>query len=217
MDFSAAHRIMVDSQIRPNDVTEPALVAAIMNVAREAFVPASRKAVAYSELKIETSEGRALWTPRDFSKLLKIAEPQRADIALIIGAGAGYEVAVLAGMVETVIGLEDDESVVEATTARLAEQGADRAVMVQGELGKGLADQGPFDIIFVNGMVETVPDAWTDQLAENGRLAVVVQAGRDLGEARIYKRSGKTLSYRVAFEASPPKFDAFDATKSFAF
>ena len=148
MDFSAARRVMVDSQIRPNDVTEPALVAAIMNVAREAFVPASRKAVAYSELEIETSQGRALWTPRDFSKLLKNAEPQRADIALIIGAGAGYEVAVLAGMVETVIGLEDDESVVEATTARLAEQGADRAVMVQGELGKGLADQGPFDIIF---------------------------------------------------------------------
>ena len=77
MDFPAARRIMVDSQIRPNDVTEPALVAAIMDVAREAFVPASRKNVAYSELEIETSQGRALWTPRDFSKLVKAAEPQR--------------------------------------------------------------------------------------------------------------------------------------------
>ena len=136
---------------------------------------------------------------------------------MIIGAGAGYEAAVLAGMVETVIGLEDDENLVETTTARLAEQGADRAVIVQGDLAKGLADQGPFDLILVNGMVETVPEAWTAQLAENGRLAVVVQTGRDLGEARIYKRAGKTLSYRVAFEASPPKFEAFNATKSFAF
>lgn len=217
MDFAAARRIMVDSQIRPNDVTDPALVSALLNVAREAFVPASRKGVAYSELEIETSAGRALWTPRDFSKLLKVLEPDRDDIALVIGAGAGYETAILAKLVETVIGLEEDETVVEATMARLADQGADRAVIVQGALGTGLAKQGPYDVILVNGMVETVPEAWTVQLADKGRLGVVVQSGKGLGAARIYKRAGDTVSYRVAFEASPPKFTAFDAGKTFAF
>ncbi len=217
MDFAAARRIMVDSQIRPNDVTDPALVAALLEVAREAFVPASRKSVAYSELEIETSEGRALWIPRDMAKLLKSVAPQRHDIALIIGAGAGYEAAILAKLVETVIGLEEEEALVAQTMERLAEQGADRAVIVAGSLDTGLPDQGPFDVIIVNGMVETVPAAWLEQLSEAGRLGVVVQASHGLGEARVYTRAGDTVSYRTDFEARPPKFEQFNAAKRFAF
>lgn len=217
MDFAAARRIMVDSQIRPNDVTEPDLVSALLKIEREAFVPASRKGVAYSELEIETSEGRHLWTPRDFSKLVKYLEPAADDIALIVGVGAGYEAAVLGQLVETVIGLDEDEELVAKTTERLANQGVDRAVVVAGPLANGLADQGPFDLIMVNGMVETVPEAWTEQLAEGGRLGAVVQTNSGLGSARIYTRSGDVVSYRVAFEARPPKFDQFTAAKAFAF
>ena len=89
MNFEAAREIMVDSQIRPNDVSDPEFVHAFLNTPREAFVPATRKPVAYSELEIETSEGRALWTPRDTAKLLKSAGIQPTDIVLVIGAGAG--------------------------------------------------------------------------------------------------------------------------------
>lgn len=217
MDFAAARRIMVDSQIRPNDVTDPDMVAAFLTVPREEYVPASRRGVAYSELEIETSEGRALWTPRDISKLLKGLAPQSGDIALVIGAGAGYETAILGKLVETVIGLEEDQGVVDATSERLAGQGVDRAVIVTGKLADGLADQGPFDLILVNGMVETVPETWTAQLAEGGRLGVVVQTNGDLGTARIYKRAGQTVSYRTAFEARPPKFEAFNRKSTFAF
>ena len=217
MDFAAARRIMVDSQIRPNDVTDPNIVAAFLSVAREAFVPASRKEVAYSEMQIETSEGRALWRPRDFSKLLKAAEPASTDICLVIGAGAGYEAAILAELAETVIGLDEDEAVTNAATELLVAQGTDRAVIVQGDLANGLADQGPFDLIFINGMVQTVPDAWTAQLAENGRLAVVVEDQKGVGAARIYRRSGDTVSYRTVFEAVTPKFHAFDSEPGFSF
>lgn len=217
MDFAAARRIMVDSQIRPNDVTDPDLVSAFLRVAREAFVPASRKGVAYSELEIETSDGRALWTPRDCAKLLKAVQPGPDDIALVIGAGAGYEAALFAELVETVIGLEEDEAVAGSTTERLAAQGADRAVIVAGPLDVGLADQGPFDVIYVNGMVEAVPDAWIDQLADGGRLGVFVQSADGLGAARVYRRAGDAVSFRVVFEARPPKFDAFNAEKPFAF
>lgn len=217
MDFAAARRIMVDSQIRPNDVTDPDIVSALLSVPREEFVPASRRGVAYSELEIETSEGRSLWIPRDFSKLLKSLDPRSGDIALVIGAGAGYETAVLGKLVETVIGLEEDQAVVDATSERLAGQGVDRAVIVAGTLGDGLADQGPFDVILVNGMVETVPTAWTEQLADGGRLGVVVQTNGDLGSARVYTRAGDGVSYRVAFEARPPKFDGFNKAAAFAF
>lgn len=217
MDFAAARRVMIDGQIRPNDVTDPELIGAIMRVAREAYVPASRRAVAYGELEIETSEGRAMWTPRDFSRVLKAVAPTETDIALVIGAGAGYETSVLSYLVETAIGLEEDEGVVAATTERLAGQGVDRAVIVAGPLVDGLADQGPFDVIIVNGMVETVPDAWIDQLADNGRLGVVVETGDGLGVGRVYTRSGETVSWRSVFEAWPPKFEEFNKRSAFAF
>lgn len=217
MDYAAARRIMVDTQIRPNDVTDPDLVAALLSVAREEFVPASRKGVAYSELEIETSEGRSLWIPRDFSKLVKAIDPQRDDICLVIGAGAGYEVAVLGQLVETAIGLETDEALITATSERLAAQNIDRAVIVQGALGDGLKDQGPFDAILVNGMVEAVPETWTEQLSDGGRLGVVVQTSNGLGSARLYTRSGDVVSYRTVFEARPPKFEEFNKPSAFAF
>ena len=217
MDYKAARRIMVDSQVRPNDVTDPDIVSALLNVPREAYVPSSRKSLAYSELEIETSEERALWIPRDFAKMVKVLDPSQNDIALIVGIGAGYEAAVLGELVETVIGIDEDEALVNATTERLADQGVDRAVAVQAPLGEGLPDQGPFDVILVNGMVETVPQVWLDQLADGGRLGVVVQTARGLGRARIYTRAGETVSFRVAFEARPPKFGMFNAVERFAF
>lgn len=217
MEFNNARRIMVDSQIRPNDVTEPRIVAAFLKVAREDFVPESHKALAYSEAEITTSPGRALWIPRDFAKLVKHLAPLPSDFALIIGVGAGYEAAILANLVETVIGLDAEEALVAETADRLAAAGADGALCVAGDLKLGLADQGPFDLILVNGMVETVPEAWLDQLSDGGRLGVVVQSSPGLGEARIYTQARQTVSYRAVFEASPPKFDEFNAATGFAF
>ncbi|MEO0981378.1 MAG: protein-L-isoaspartate O-methyltransferase [Pseudomonadota bacterium] len=217
MDFDAARRNMVDSQIRPNDVTDPDIVAAFLKTPREIFTPKSKMSLAYSELEIETSDGRWLWRPRDFAKLLEAADPKPDDIALVIGAGAGYEAAVAGELVETVIGLESDAHLVDRATERLSEIGLERVVFVEGALEEGLASQGPFDLILVNGMVATVPQAWTDQLAEGGRLAVVVQADRDLGKARIMTRAGDVVSSRTAFDATPPRWPAFDPKPAFSF
>jgi protein-L-isoaspartate(D-aspartate) O-methyltransferase len=143
MNFEAAREIMVDSQIRPNDVSDPEFVHAFLNTPREAFVPATRKPVAYSELEIETSEGRALWTPRDTAKLLKAAAIKPTDIVLVIGAGAGYETALISHLAETVIALEDSAELVDAMSDRFASLGFDRAVAVEGKLEDGLAGPGP--------------------------------------------------------------------------
>ncbi len=217
MDFVSARRTMVDCQVRPNDVTDFRLVSAFLSIPREEFVPASKRGLAYSEQEILTSEGRALWAPRDFSKLLKALSPHESDIALIIGAGAGYEAAVFGLIIETVIGLEDQEEYVEATTERLSGLNIDRAIIVEGALDKGLADQAPFDIIYINGMVEEVPQAWFEQLAEGGRLGVVVQTEPGLGQARVYIRSGGHVSYRAIFEACPPVLPGFERKKTFSF
>ncbi|MFN3608796.1 MAG: protein-L-isoaspartate O-methyltransferase family protein [Hyphomonas sp.] len=218
MDFDLAREIMVDSQIRPNDVTDPAIVAAFLQTPREEFVPSARRSVAYSEMEIETSKGRALWTPRDTAKLLKLAQVKPTDIVLVIAAGSGYEAALLSHMADTVIALEDRASLVDAMASRFADLGIDRIAPVEGKIAEGLAGQAPFDVIYVCGMVETLPEAWGAQLADGGRLvAVVADDRRGLGRGKVFMKAGDTLSSRDGFDASPPRLVEFDRKASFTF
>ena len=217
MDFAKMRRIMVDSQIRPNDVTDPEIVSAFLHTPREAFVPKSAQSSAYAEYEIETSEGRGLWTPRDIGKMIKALQPDPSDIALVIGAGSGYETAILSNLVETVIALEESDELVDELTSRFANLGLDRAVAVQGDLRDGLADQGPFDIILVCGLIEQAPETWFNQLADGGRLGAAVAAGRDLGRARIWTKAGETVSFREVFDCCPPRLPGFEKPKTFVF
>jgi len=217
MDFEKQRRIMVDSQVRVNDVTEPSIVSAFLTVPRETFVPKSAQSIAYSETEISAGEGRAMWTPRDLGKLLRAMAPQAGDLALVIGAGAGYSSALLGRIVETVIALEDNAEAVDLMTERFASIGMDQAIAVEGDLSKGLPEQGPFEVILVAGMVETVPEAWLEQLAEGGRLGVVVSEGRALGSARVYTKAGGNASYREAFECCPPVLPGFEKAETFVF
>lgn len=217
MDFDTQRRIMVDSQIRPDDVTDPEIVRAFLAVPREKFVPKSRQALAYSEYEVRTGEGRALWLPRDTAKMIKSLEPKPSDVCLVIGAGSGYESALLAHLTETVLALEESESRVERLGERMAALGLDRVAGVQGKLTEGLPDDGPFDIILICGMVEQVPKALTDQLAEGGRLGAVIEIDEALGRARVYQRSGEAVGYRETFDATPPKFEAFNRPREFTF
>lgn len=217
MDFDKQRQIMVDSQVRVNDVTDPAIVSAFQTVPRELFLPKSLKSSAYAECELVTGEGRAMWTPRDLGKMLAGLDPQSSDVALVIGAGSGYSSALLGRTVDAVIALEDNAEAVDKMTERFAKIGMDHAVAVEGDLSKGLPDQGPFEVILVAGMVETVPQAWLDQLSDGGRLGVVVVEGRGLGCARIYKRAGDITSYREAYECCPPVLPGFEKAAVFEF
>lgn len=217
MNFKDARETMVDTQIRPHDVTDPGIVGAFLRIPRDAFVPNSRRSVAYSELEIETSAGRALWTPRDTAKLIKLAGISASDIVLVVGAGAGYEAALIAQLAETVIALEELPALVETMSQRFAAVGADRAVAVEGPLALGQPDQAPFNVVYVCGMIETVPDAWTAQLANGGRLVAVMAGEGGLGRGTVFTRSGETVAAREGFDACPPRFTAFDAKPAFVF
>ena len=216
MDYAQAREIMVDSQIRPNDVTDPRIVAAFMRTPREVFVPNSRKSVAYAELEIETSPGRALWAARDTAKLIKMADIKASDVVLVVGAGAGYEAALISHLADTVIALDETAALVDQMSQRFAAVGIDRAAPVEGPLEKGLPEQAPFDVIYVAGMIETLPEAWAGQLREGGRLAAVVADG-SIGRGKVFTKAGTTLSAREGFDACPPRFTAFDRKPSFSF
>jgi protein-L-isoaspartate(D-aspartate) O-methyltransferase len=217
MDFDLAREIMVDSQIRPNDVTDQRIVSAFLRTPREVFVPSSRKGVAYSELEIETSPGRSLWIARDTAKLIKMAEIKTTDVVLVIGAGAGYEAALISHLADTVIALEETAQLVDSMSQRFATIGVDRAAPVEGPLAKGLPEQAPFDVIYVAGMVETLPGAWAEQLREGGRLAVVMADAGGIGRGKVFTKAGNTLAAREGFDACPPRFAAFDRKPTFSF
>ena len=217
MDFEKQRQIMVDSQIRVNDVTSPAIVAAFLDVPRESFLPKSLQSSAYAEFELPVREGRSMWIPRDLAKLLKAMEPAAGNVALVVGAANGYSSAVLGKIVDTVIALEDNADVIEEMSERFADIGLDNVIAVEGNLANGLADQGPFDLIMVGGMVETIAPAWLDQLSEGGRLGVVVATGRGIGQARVYTRAGSTVSHRDVFECCPPVLPGFEKKAAFVF
>lgn len=216
MNDAVARETMIDTQVRPNDVTDRRIHAALQDVPREDFLPKSRHALAYAEFDHETSEGRFMWRARDFAKLVESAKIQPEDEVLDIATGSGYSSAILSYLAAAVVGLESDEALAEAASARLDALNIDNADVVSGDLSKGLASQGPFDVIFVNGTVEEVPSDWTDQLKDGGRLAVIVRDGK-VSQARIYTRSGDVLAQRNVFDAAPPALAGFEKSESFVF
>jgi protein-L-isoaspartate(D-aspartate) O-methyltransferase len=215
VDLEAARTAMIDSQVRPNDVTDRRLIAAMASVAREAFVPAGREALAYADCAVETGPGRHMMAARDFAKLVHSAGITEDDHVLDIAPGSGYSTVVLSKLAGSVVALEQDEAAAATVRAALSTAGG-KAEILSGALRAGAAAKGPFNVIFVNGAVEEVPQAWIDQLADEGRLAVVVNEGV-VRRARVYVRSGGKTAWRAPFESAAPTLPGFEKAEVFRF
>ncbi|MEM9633763.1 MAG: protein-L-isoaspartate O-methyltransferase [Pseudomonadota bacterium] len=218
-DFSQSRRKMVDNQLRTNDVTDHRILDAMEMVPRERFVPASKKAIAYidEDLPIGPAEcGRVLMKPHIFGKLVQLAEIQEDDVVLIVGAGTGYSSAVVSKLAASVVALEENEDLAKAATEGLVELGIENAVVVEGPLVKGFAAEGPYDVILVDGAVEVLPKSFTEQLKDDGRLAVIEGSG-GAGAARLYQKSGDVGSSRFGFNASVAILPGFAKDAEFVF
>ncbi len=213
-DFLQQRNSMVDGQIRPNGVTDPRITDRMRAVPREFFVPKQKQAIAYMDEVIEIAPGRFAMEPMFLAKLIQALDVEPTDSVLIIGAGLGYSAAVLGGLCDTVIGLEEDEALAQAASDGLPERGVDNAAIVTGPLVDGFASQAPYDVIMIDGAYETVPDSLLEQLAEDGRLGGIRVDGRS-GQAEIYVKSDGVVSKRVAFDAVVPVLPGFDAPRSF--
>ncbi|MEQ8344516.1 MAG: protein-L-isoaspartate O-methyltransferase [Sneathiellaceae bacterium] len=214
--FSVARRHMVDSQILPNKVSEGPLVDAMGAIPRERFVPKAYRGVAYLDEDLPIGNGRHLLEPVVLARLVAAAEVTDADLVLDIGAATGYSTAVLAALANTVVGLECDPDLAGKATELLADLGVDNAAIIEGPLENGLPDQGPFDIILLQGAVEAVPQGLLEQLAEHGRLlAVVLEDG--VGKATRFLRVGDGFGRRVLFDAGVPLLPGFRREKAFQF
>lgn len=213
-DFDAARHAMVDCQIRPSDVTRYALIDAMLRIPRELFVPRSKREVAYSEAEVEIAPGRALLAPRVFAKMVEASEIKGTDLILELCPGTGYSTAILAALGEMVVSIEEDEALSSQAQGVLEALGINNAVVTQGDPMAGDSAHGPFDVIFLNGCVEIVPSALTDQLKEGGRLVTLVQHG-STSSCQVFTRSGTVVSQRFAFDGYGPLLGGFSMEREF--
>jgi len=214
-DFETRRRMMVDTQVRPSDVTKYPVLDALLEVRREMYVPDALRDVAYMDNSITLGENRIVLEARTFSKILDTLDIQQDEMALDIGCGLGYSAAVLGKLCEAVVAVEEDETLASEAEAILGSEGADNVAVVGGALTEGAAKHGPYDVIILEGAVEEMPEALTDQLKEGGRIAAVFMDGA-LGMVRVGLKTGGTISWRFAFNATAPVLPGFSKAPSFA-
>ena len=210
MDFAAARRAMIDSQLRPQAVTDPLVITAMAVVPREQFVPEKSRALAYIDRPLPLGAGRAMDPPVTVGRMLSELRPQPGEHVLVVGAETGYTAAVLAEMGLEVTAVEEDP----ALFSRLAAVPGIRAV--QGELTRGAADGAPYDLIIIDGAVEFIPDAIVDQLAPGGRLgACLVERG--VQRLVIGRRSRHGFGTKSIADAAAAPLPGFIRPRVFTF
>lgn len=214
--FATARHNMVESQIRTNKVTDPALIGAFGELPRERFVPEGLRSVAYVDEDLELTRGRFLMEPMVLARLLQLATPKPEDIALDVGCGSGYASAVLARLCSAVVALESDRGLLARANALFDELQINNAVVVEGTLTEGYPRQAPYNVILVDGAVERIPQALFDQLAEGGRL-VTVQLDGGVGRGTLFLKSEGVVSRRPIFDAATPVLPGFRAEPHFVF
>jgi protein-L-isoaspartate(D-aspartate) O-methyltransferase len=215
-DYATQRFNMVETQVRTNDVPDTRIHAALMAVPREQFVPAARRAMAYADVPVEVARGRYLLDPRSFSKLVHLAGLKAGDRLLDVGCATGYSSVVLGKIVNKVIALEQDADLVRIASDMIAASGAANVTLTQGGLTEGAKSHGPYDVIVIEGGVESVPDSLLGQLAEGGRLvAIVIQGGQ--GHAHLYVREKGRAGSRPDFDATVPLLAGFRKAVGFVF
>ena len=215
-DFSKRRTMMVDTQVRPSDVTKFPIIDAILTVAREDFVPTAQREAAYVGENLNLGQGRVLLEPRSLAKMLDALAIDGDELVLDVGCALGYSTAVIARMAQAVVAVEQDEDMAREAQDALVAAGADNAVVHEGPLVEGAPQHGPYDVIVVQGGVADVPVVLVDQLKEGGRIAAMFMSG-PLGEVRVgYKRASK-ISWRLAFNATAPILPGFEREMTFNF
>lgn len=213
-DFATARSRMVDSQVRPADVTDLRLLWALQTIERERFVPEKARDLAYADYDMPIARGRCLLKPRVLAKLVQQADVKSTDRVLDVGCGLGYSAAIIAELAAQVIALEQDAALAQAAQKALAGNG--KIKVVTGPLADGCAAEAPYDVIVVEGATEVEPEALLGQLSDGGRL-VCIQGGGPAGKAMLYTRSGDDIGERTVFDAAAGVLPGFARAPAFAF
>lgn len=207
---------MIDCQLRPNEVNDDRIIDAISAVPRELFVPKAKRSVAYIDEDLEVGEGRFLLEPRVFGRMLAAADVQPTDIVLDIGCATGYSSAVLAQLADAVVAVEENEKLAATAEKNLAAQDVMNVAVVTCTMCEGVAKQGPYDVIVIEGAVEDIPAGLVKQLKEGGRLVCVKLEG-GVGRAHIIRKSAGGTAGSNLFDANVMVLPGFEKEQAFVF
>ena len=213
-DFATRRTVMVDTQVRPADVTKFPVIKALLSVPREAYVPRSLREAAYIGENLVIAPRRVVLEARTLAKLLDALDIQPDEMVLDLGCGLGYSTAVIARLAEAVIAVEEDAALAAQAEKTLASEGVDNAAVITGPLAQGAAKHGPYDVITLQGAIETLPQALSDQLKEGGRVGCVFMEGA-LGLARVGYKVDGVVTWRFAFNATAPVLPGFELRRGF--
>ena len=207
---------MVDNQIRPADVTNYKLLRAFLEIPREIFFDIDQASLAYAEAELVVGKNRKSMTPRSFARLAEVTNVKAGDEVLFIGAGSGYEVAVISKLCDSVIALESSAAIGKSAEQKFAEQSVDNAVLVNGKLEAGAEATGPYDVVIFNGAIETVPSQILDQVKDGGRVAYI-QSVEGVNAAYVMIKNGDHWAKRFEFNAAAPMLPGFKEKDNFVF
>jgi protein-L-isoaspartate(D-aspartate) O-methyltransferase len=206
----AARANMIESQLRPNKVTDERVIGAFAQLRRELFVPERMRGVAYIDEDLPLGGGRYLMQPMVAARLLQTAAVDARDTALVVGAGVGYEAALLSFLARSVIALEDNPDLARFGRAALVEHGIASVTYVEAPLAAGHRQKAPYNVILFGGAVAEIPEEIGAQLGEGGRMVAVLRApATGLGRATVIVRTGGVLAHRVIFDAATPLLPGF--------
>jgi protein-L-isoaspartate(D-aspartate) O-methyltransferase len=208
-DFAAAREAMVESQLRPQGVTDPAVIAAMTRIPREKFLPSHTRPLAYVDRAVSIGEGRFLSAPAVLGQLLTQMMPEVGQRALVVGAGTGYSAAVLGAMGLEVIAVESAPELA-AAARKLGVK------VVEGLLEAGFAASAPYDQVLIDGAVETISDAIVAQLADGGRLGTAI-IDRGVSRLVVGRKAGGVFGFLSIGDAGVPALPGFSRPRAFTF
>ena len=215
--FDDARINMIESQLRPSKVTDERVIDAFARIRRELFVPPALRAMAYIDDNLPVSGARYLMQPMVAARLLQAAAVKPKDVVLVVGAGVGYEAALLAMLGRGVIALEEDGVLARDGRSALVDHRIASVNYVEETMALGHKARAPYDVIVFGGGVTAVPSEITAQLAEHGRLVVVSRPHERVGHATLITRAGGVLAQRVIFDAVTPLLPGFGPKPGFVF
>ena len=213
-DYSARRVTMVDTQIRPSDVTKFPIIEAMLNVPRELFMPPDLREAAYSGNNIDLGEGCVMLEPRTLAKMLDVLDIQNDELVLDIGCGYGYSSAVISRLAEAVVAVEQNSGYISEASESLTETGIDNVLVEDRMLGDGASEHGPYDVIIIQGAIERLSDNIKNQLKDGGRICAIFRENA-LGVVRIGYMKNGDINWRFAFNANAPVLPGFEKPLSF--
>jgi protein-L-isoaspartate(D-aspartate) O-methyltransferase len=217
MDYTRARLNMVENQLRPHQIDDPRLLAAMREVPREHFLPKSLRPVAYADEDLLLPTGGHLIEPLALARMIQAAQIRPREVVLLLGCTTGYAGAILARLAATVILVRPDQPAAQQVETLLEDLGVDNVVVSVGaDPIAGQPSQAPFDVIVLVGAVDGVPPALGEQIGEGGRLVAVIDDGR-VGKLTVFTRLHGVIGRQVLFDARIPRLAGLERRAEFAF